>query len=104
MNTIVKPMPTEAEHAPLSVRNRSGSGIRTMIICSCDWVPTKAPDRGSTRSNAHKVHRRKHGLPPADYNKVVFGEGPWMGLTWDEWSAQHGGQDIDPYTGKTFHY
>ena len=45
------------------------------------------------------AHRRKHGMPRADYSATVFGEGPWMGMTWDEWHEQRGGQDIDPYTG-----
>lgn len=94
-------MPTAADHAPLSVLNRTGQGIRTMIVCSCEWMPAKAPERASTRNSAHMAHRRKMGLPRSDYSTTVFGEGPWMGLTWDEWYEQHGGPDIDPYTGST---
>lgn len=97
---IAKPMPPAADHAPLSVLNRTGCGIRTTVICSCEWMPAKAPVAMSTMYSAHMAHRRKHGMPRADYSRTVFGEGPWMGLTWDEWHAQHGGQDIDPYTGE----
>lgn len=100
MNKIAKPMPTASEHAPLSILNRTGQGIRTMITCSCEWHPAKAPERASTMDNAHIAHRRSKGLRPADYSKTVFGEGPWMGLTWDEWYAKHGGSDTDPYTGQ----
>ena len=92
-------MPQASDHAPLSVLNRTGQGIRTMIVCSCEWMPAKAPVASSTMNNSHMAHRRKHGMPRADYSATVFGEGPWMGLTWDEWYGQHGGQDIDPYTG-----
>lgn len=98
-NRIVKPIPPVADHAPLSVLNRTGHGIRTMIICTCEWTPKKASERGSTSTNAHMAHRRQQGMPRFDYSKVVFGEGPWMGLTWDEWYAEHGGTDVDPYTG-----
>ena len=100
MNTIAKQMPTAADHAPLSVLNRTGHGIRTMVVCSCEWMPAKGPERGSTRNNAHMAHRRKHGMPRADYSATMLGEGPWMGLTWDEWYAEKGGTGIDPYTGK----
>jgi hypothetical protein len=94
-----KPMPAADEHAPLSILNRTGRGIRTMTVCSCEWMPAKAPESSRTRANAHMAHRRSKGLPRADYSAEVFGEGPWMGLTWDEWYDAHGGQDIDPYTG-----
>jgi hypothetical protein len=94
-----KPMPAPADHAPLSVLNRTGQGIRTMTVCSCEWMAAKAPERGSTRANAHMAHRRRLGLPRADYAAEVFGEGPWAGWTWDEWHEVHGGQDVDPYTG-----
>jgi hypothetical protein len=100
LNKIAAPMPAPADHAPLSILNRTGHGIRTVIICSCEWQPKKAPERGSTSNNAHMAHRRQHGMPPFNYAHVVFGEGPWMGLSWDEWYEQHGGQEIDPYTGK----
>jgi len=95
-----KLMPAPAGHAPLSVLNRTGQGIRTMIVCSCEWMPAKAPAAASTMSNAHMAHRRKQGMPRADYAAVVFGEGPWMGLTWDEWYAEHGDEGTDPYTGQ----
>jgi hypothetical protein len=94
-----RPMPEAAEHAPLSVLNRSGQGIRTMVVCSCGWKPAKAPERGSTMHVAYMAHRRKMGLPRVDRIDPVFGEGPWAGMTWDAWYEQHGGQDIDPYTG-----
>lgn len=99
MNRIVKTMPAAADHAPLSILNRTGYGIRTMTVCSCEWFPAKAPERGTTRANAHMAHRRRLGLPRVDYRTEVFGEGPWMGLTWDEWYAEHGADDVDPYTG-----
>jgi hypothetical protein len=92
-------MPAAEEHAPLSVLNLTGRGIRTMVTCSCGWVPRKAPNAASTMTNSHAAHRRAEGLPRANYAATVFGEGPWAGLTWDEWYAQHGGRDIDPYTG-----
>jgi hypothetical protein len=50
-------------------------------------------------SSAHMAHRRRLGLPRADYSATVFGEGPWMGLSWDEWYAANGGDGMDPYTG-----
>jgi hypothetical protein len=99
MNRIAKPMPAASDHAPLSVLNRSTVGIRTMVVCSCEWMPDKPPQRGSTRSNAHMAHRRMLGLPRADYAATVFGEGPFMGLTWDQWHAEHGVGGTDPYTG-----
>ncbi len=46
------------------------------------------------------AHRRSEGLPRADYSQVVFGEGPWMGLTYNEWYAEHGSKNISPYTGQ----
>ena len=100
MNKIVKPMPAPGAHAPLDVINPHRDGIRTMIICSCEWMPAKPPMAASVRANAHMAHRRKLGLPRANYGATVFGEGPWMGLTWDEWYDAHGGKDIDPFTGK----
>ena len=99
MTRLAKPMPAAADHAPLSVLNHAGLGIRTMVVCSCEWMPAKPPERGSTMNNAHMAHRRKAGMPRADYSATVFGEGPWMGLTWDEWYAQHGTKNVDPYTG-----
>lgn len=98
-NRIAAPMPAPADHAPLSVLNRTGHGIRTMVICSCEWQPSRAPGSSRAKSNAHAAHRRKMGLPRADYAREVFGEGPWMGLTWDQWYREHGGRGIDPYTG-----
>lgn len=100
-NRIAVKMPTAADHAPLSVLNRTGRGIRTMTVCSCEWVPAKAPESSRTMHNSHMAHRRKHGLPRADYPATVFGEGPWMGLTWDEWYDAHGDENVDPYTGST---
>lgn len=100
VNKIAKPMPAPAEHAPLSILNRTGHGIRTVIVCSCEWQPKTAPDRGSTMHVAYMAHRRSEGMPRADRIDPVFGEGPWMGLTWDEWYKQHGGEGIDPYTGE----
>jgi hypothetical protein len=99
-NLITRPMPSPADHAPVSVLNRFGRGIRTMTVCSCEWMPAKPPERASTRANAHAAHRRSLGLPRADYAGEVFGEGPWMGLSWDEWYSEFGGKDIDPYTGE----
>jgi hypothetical protein len=99
MNTIAKQMPAAEDHAPISVLNRTGRGIRTTIVCSCEWMPAKAPVSASTRSNAHMAHRRKKGMPRADYAATVLGEGPGMGLTWDEWHASNAG--LDPYTGKS---
>jgi hypothetical protein len=99
MNRIAKPMPAASEHAPLAILNRTGHGVRTIIVCSCEWQPKRASERGSTSCNAHMAHRRSLRLPRADYSAAVFGEGPWMGLTWNEWYAEHGGQDIDPFTG-----
>ena len=98
MNRLAAKMPTAADHAPLSVLNRTGHGIRTMIVCSCEWRPAKAPQAASTMANAHMAHRRKHGLSRADYAATVFGEGPFMGLTWDEFYAANGSA-VDPYTG-----
>jgi hypothetical protein len=97
--STAKPMPAADEHAPVSILNRTGRGIRTMIVCSCEWFPKKAPEAGSTRANAHMAHRRAQGLPRFDYSREVFGEGPWAGWTWDEWYVLYGGKDIDPYTG-----
>jgi hypothetical protein len=71
-----------------------------MTVCSCEWMPGKAPESSRTKHNSHMAHRRSKGLPRADYSAEVLGEGPWMGLTWDEWYDAHGGQDIDPYTGR----
>jgi hypothetical protein len=100
--TTAKPaMPQASDHAPLSVLNRTGAGIRTMIVCSCEWMPRKASERGSTMHVAHAAHRRSKGMPPADYAAVIFGEGPWKGLTWDEWYARHGSENVDSYTGKS---
>jgi hypothetical protein len=92
-------MPAAAEHAPVSVLNRTGAGIRTVVHCSCGWVPRTAPDRGSTMNTKHARHRRTLGLDRADYAATVMGEGPWQGMTWDAWYAKHGGQGTDPYTG-----
>ena len=99
-NRIAVRMPAAAAHAPLSVLNRTGHGIRTMVVCSCEWMPAKGPERGSTKNNAHMAHRRKTGLPRASYPATVLGEGPWMGLTWDDWYAENGGDGMDPYTGQ----
>jgi hypothetical protein len=93
-------MPAPADHAPISILNRTGRGIRTMTVCSCEWMPAKAAERSQTRQNAHMAHRRSKGMPRADYSAEVFGEGPWMGLTWDEWYKTHGGTGIDPYSGE----
>ena len=99
-NLTTRPMPSAAEHAPLSVLNRFGTGIRTMTICSCEWMPAKPPVSGRTKQNAHMAHRKSKGLGRADYSQEVYGEGPWAGLTFDEWYAEFGGQDIDPYAGQ----
>lgn len=99
MHRIAVKMPAAADHAPLSVLNRTGRGIRTTIVCSCEWMPAKAPAAASTMNNSHMAHRRKQGMPRADYSATVFGEGPWMGLTWDEWHDAHGDENVDPYTG-----
>lgn len=95
---VAKAMPAAEDHAPLSVVNRTGRGIATMTACSCGW-PGRASERGSTAHNSHMAHRRKLGLPRFDYSAVVFGEGPWMGLTWNEWYAAHGDENVSPYTG-----
>lgn len=96
-------MPAPAEHAPLSVLNRTGQGIRTVTVCSCEWVPSpQAVDAAgaTTMDDAHAAHRDAEGMPPADYSTTVFGEGPWAGMTWNAWYAQHGSDGhLDPYTG-----
>jgi hypothetical protein len=97
-------LPAPAGHAPVSVLNRSGRGIRTVVTCSCKWVPAAADIAdagGSTMNDAHAAHRHAQGLPPADYTGTVFGEGPWAGWTWDDWYAVYGGRGLDPYTGQT---
>lgn len=100
-NRIVRPMPAADDHLPISILNRRGRGLRTMTVCSCEWQPRNPPERSSTACNAHMAHRRAKGLPRLDnYAGEVFGEGPWMGLTWNDWYAVHGGNDLDPYTGK----
>jgi len=88
-------MPAPAAHAPISMLNRTGSGIRTIIICSCGWTPSKAPERGSTMHNAHDAHRRAHGLRKDTCPADVYGEGPAKGLTWDQWYAANPG--LDPF-------
>jgi hypothetical protein len=98
--TEARPLPPAAGHAPLSVLNRTGRGIRTMDACSCEWVAANAPASMRSMHNAHMAHRRSKGLPRFDYSQVVFGEGPWTGWTWDEWYAKHGSKNIDPYTGQ----
>lgn len=87
-------------HDPLSVLNHAGDGIRTMIICSCGQMKANPAARMSTMNNGHMAHRRRLGLPRADYTRTRFGEGPWKGLTWDEWYAKHGTEGVDPYTGR----
>ena len=101
-NRIVAPMPAPADHLPLSILNR-GAGVRTVIVCSCEWQPAENDDRrlrSSTSCDPHISHRAAMGLPTLpNYADVVFGEGPWMGLTWDAWYAVHKNHDVDPYTG-----
>lgn len=99
-NLTAKPLPASADHAPLSIRNRTGAGVRSMITCSCGWEPRKASEAASTMHNSHMAHRRHLRLPPADYTATVFGEGPWAGWTWDEWYEVHGGQNLDAHTGQ----
>jgi hypothetical protein len=101
MDRVAVKMPEAADHAPLSVLNHSGIGIRTIVVCSCGWRPAKPPEGGMrTRYNGHMAHRRSKGMPRADYQATVFGEGPWAGMTWDDWYAAHGSEGVDPYTGE----
>jgi hypothetical protein len=96
-----KPLPAPASHAPLSILNHTGTGIRTMVTCSCGATPAKAPASMSVLNNSHMAHRRKLGFPRADYTATVFGEGPWTGWTWDEQYKQRNdsNRNLDPYTG-----
>jgi len=98
MDHIAKELPLPADHAPLAVLNHTGHGIRTIVTCSCGWRPAKAANGASAMHNGHMAHRRKAGLPRADYSATVFGEGPWTGLTWNEWYSANGG-GVDPFTG-----
>lgn len=101
-NRIVRPMPSPAVHEPISILNRTGKGVRTLIVCSCEWQPDDPGEYYMDMVTQHELHRIRHGLPFFDYSKVVFGEGPWMGLTWDEWYHGHrpaGDHNLDPYTG-----
>jgi hypothetical protein len=75
-----------------------------VVTCSCGWQPKTAPDRMSTMDDPYIAHRREQGMPYAGHIDPVFGEGPWTGLTWDEWYSQHGGTGIDPYTGEVREY
>jgi len=98
--SAAKPLPAASEHAPVSVLNLSGRGVRTMIGCSCGRMPATPPASARTLANSHMAHRRTLGLPRAGYAQVVFGEGPWTGWTFSEWWEVHGGLGIDPYTGR----
>jgi hypothetical protein len=98
---LAKPMPGPQAHAPVSLLNRTGRGIRTVLVCSCEAVPPAAPESSRTMTAWHEAHRAAKRMSPLpDYSGVVFGEGPWMGLTWNEWYARHGSKGLDPYTGQ----
>ena len=91
-------LPAAEAHAPLSLLNLTGQGVRTMITCSCGWGPGSQAGVGSrTLNNAHLAHRRRRGL--SGNPDTVFGEGPWAGQTWDAWYAAHRDEGLDPYTG-----
>jgi hypothetical protein len=93
-------LPPAGDHAPMSVLNHTGQGIRTLVACSCGVKPAKASESAAMVNNSHMAHRRKLGLPRADYRRAVFGEGPWAGMTWGDWYPLHGGNGMDPYTGQ----
>jgi len=97
---MARPLPGPDEHAPLSVLNRTGHGLRAMTVCSCGQRPARAPEHANAMFASHMAHRRRLSLPRADYSREVLGEGPWAGWTWNEWHAQFGGGDADPFTGE----
>ena len=82
------------------ILNPHATGIRTMIVCSCGHQPAAPPQSMRTMHNSHDAHRRSLGLPRSDI-QPVFGDGPWTGLTWNEWYETHGGTGADPHTGNT---
>lgn len=84
------------QHAPVSFLNTTGSGIATVVGCSCGVKPRRASQTASSRQNSHMAHRRKLGLPRADYSATVYGpEYPAAGLTSEQWRAVS--PDADPY-------
>lgn len=87
-------------HDPVVCLNRTGSGIRSFVGCSCGWRPRKAPEGASYWHTGHAAHRRRQGLPRlATYAYARYEDGAAAaGMTWDEWQAGNRGRD--PFTGE----
>ena len=86
---------TTTTHDAVSFLNRSGQGIRTYVACTCGWSPKKMPTAGSTMHVAYMAHLRAVGMPRPQFLATVYGEGPAIGLTFDQWYQQF--PNCDPY-------
>jgi len=88
------------QHAPVTVLNRAGDGIRTFTGCVCgEGRPKTPPQSMRTSSTAYLAHLRKLGIRrPDNLAHAVYIEGPATGMTWDEWYAEtKDGPDRDPF-------
>lgn len=81
------------EHAPMSVRNRTGRGMMTVTGCVCGFVPAKFTDSPRHTDAAYKAHVKRLGLPRIwNFHHTIYPPGTKAaGMTWDEWyeSGQH---------------
>jgi hypothetical protein len=88
---------THTAHAPVSHLNPSTEvGIKTIVGCSCGWMPKAASMTATGLTSAHRAHRRSLKLARADYAATTIGAGyRAAGMTHEQWRAS--GAVGDPY-------
>ena len=82
-------------HIPTSFLNQSDEGIRTVVGCSCGWMPNQASKTGTARGNAFKRHAASYGVTYQFIDDVV-GAGIGKGTTHNQWLNLNG-WNCDPY-------
>ena len=86
-------------HTATSVLNHTGKGIRTIVGCSCGWMPTKAANKMGTMYSAYQRHAQSHGVDASGTcpTTVIIGPGyAAAGMTQPQWRSV--ADRCDPYT------
>lgn len=91
---------TTTEHRPTDILSPDGTGIRTVVACSCGWEPKKGAASSTSRGTAYKAHCRKMGVQWVHLSESTYATGkgyPAEGMTWNQWYAEHKDDDADPF-------
>lgn len=88
-------LPAVDDHHPVMLLNRRAAGLRVRVACSCGLGSPEPARTVQDLTAWHRTHRRSADLEPADYETMVYGEGPAQGWTWGDWLLLN--PTLDPF-------